>query len=240
MKAGWKTSIVVGVVLLVLSGQVMAQPWGGGPGRGQGRFQGPGRGGPGPMGPQWGRQSGRGAGQGGAGAWCPLGMDRGMMRGLLGRRLNLTPDQREKIQRIVEESRPKVLARIQEVLTDEQRQQLQQMRGRAGRLNRPMQGPGAGMRGGPMDARGPRWGGGGARNWAPQGGPGMRQSPRPPFGDGPGAARRGQGMGPGSQNVAPPLDRLFDRADANDDGVLTREELKTFQDSMRGGARSQQ
>jgi hypothetical protein len=249
MKAGWKMSIVAGAALMVLSGQVMAQPWAGGPGRGQRWFQGPGRGGPGPMGPQWARQGGRRAGQAGAGAWCPLGMDGGMMRGLLSRRLNLTPDQKEKIQKIVEESRSKVLAKIQEVLTDEQRQQLQQIRDRAGRLNQPTQGRGAGMRGAPMAARGPGQGGRGAGSWGPQRGPGMQQPPVAPFMNGPGAGRRGQGMGagrggqgmgPGAQNIVPPLDRLFDRADANGDGALTREELKAFEESMRGGGQSQQ
>lgn len=259
MKAGWKTLIVAGVVLVVLRDQVMAQPWGGGPGRGQGRFRGPGRGGPGPMGQQWGPQDGRGAwrapgaGQDGPGAWCPLGLDRGAMRGLLGRRLNLTPEQREKIRSIVEESRSRVQARIKEVLTEEQRRQLQPMQDRAGQFNRPMQRPGAGMRGGgtgaqgqgvrgrlgargqSMGPRGQGWGGPGMQNWGPQRGLGMRQPPVPSVGGGPTAGGRRQGMGPAQQDGALPLGRLFDRADANDDGTLTREELKAFQDTMRRG-----
>jgi len=75
MKTGWKSLIVVGAVLTLVGSQVMAQPWGGGPGRGRGFGPGQGRGmgwmadRPGPM-----RQGiGPGGPQGGPGAWCPLG-----------------------------------------------------------------------------------------------------------------------------------------------------------------------
>lgn len=257
MKAGWKVLIVVGLVLVVMSSQVMAQPWGGGPGRGMGRGMGPGRGlgpqGAGPMGPA-GPQGGTGAwgapGAGpGAGTWCPFGLNQGAMPGLLGQRLNLTPEQREKIQDIVEEARSKVVSAIKGVLTDEQVKQFERVQERLGGRGAQMRRPGAGMPGGRMGMqgqgmRGPRMGmqapgmgGRGMQNWGPGMGPGMQQRPAQPSPGRPGAddRRQDRDVRPAPQDGPAMLDRLFDRADANDDGALTREELKAFRSGPTDG-----
>lgn len=81
MKTRWTSLVVAGTIGLMLSGQVLAQPRGGGPsrGRGFGRGQGMGFGvgmmaeRPGPM--------GRGMGPGGDGV-CPLGLEPGTGRTL--------------------------------------------------------------------------------------------------------------------------------------------------------------
>ena len=92
MKTGRKSLIVVGAVVALLSSQVMAQPWGGGPGRGPRHAAGPGGGlvphTPGPMG------SG-----GGCPFCCPLGQGPGAIQGLAWW-LDLTEDQTKQINAI--------------------------------------------------------------------------------------------------------------------------------------------
>jgi len=99
MKTGRKSLMVVGAVVALLSSQVMAQPWGGGPGRGPrhaaGMGMGYGRQAPGPMGP------------GGPGGGCPLcgslGQGPGAVLGLAWW-LDLTEDQTKQIRTIHEKA----------------------------------------------------------------------------------------------------------------------------------------
>jgi len=260
MNAKWTLLIVVGTTLIVLSSQVMAQPWGGGGrgpgfGRGQGlgrMAQGPGlmRQGMGPGGPQDGR-----------GTWCPLGADprgRGVwssqglgqfgLNGQFARRLGLTDDQVQKIRNIVDKSRSRTMAAIKEVLTEEQTRQLEQMRARAGQVGQGRRGPalqdaprvGQGRRG-PALQDAPRVGQGRrgpALQDAPQVGRGTRPqrgmnrsgaAVEPPAGE--------QRMNPGRSwnRGVPPIEQMFDDADANKDGALTKEEIKLFRERMGPG-----
>lgn len=261
MNVGWKSLIVAGIVLVVLSSQVMAQPWGGGPGQAQGRSWQQGRGmgfgppGRGPMGPGTGpmmQQGGRGArrprgtGRGGAGAWCPWGGPQAGMPGLFGRRLGLTDEQEQKVRSILEENRSKVLASIKSVLTDEQVEQLERMQGRAGQF-RPGMRPGSdGRFGGPMRGRGQRGQmqpGGQGRPGQPftGGGPGAGRGVRPRMGRNqpqgpvePPAGRSEAGAGRSPSRVVPPLSQMFDQADTNHDGALTKEEIEAFHNARRG------
>jgi Spy/CpxP family protein refolding chaperone len=95
MKTGRKSLIVVGAVVALLSSQVMAQPWGGGPGRGPRHAAGPGGGpvshAPGPMGP--------GGPGGGCPFCCPLGQGPGAIQGLAWW-LDLTEEQTKQINAI--------------------------------------------------------------------------------------------------------------------------------------------
>jgi len=101
MKTGRKSLMVVGAVVALLSSQVLAQPWGGGPGRGPRHAAGPGMGmgygrqAPGPMGP---------GGPGGGGSlWCPLGQGFGGLRGLAWW-LDVTKEQTKQIRAIHEKA----------------------------------------------------------------------------------------------------------------------------------------
>jgi hypothetical protein len=266
MRTGWKSLIVAGGVLALLSSQVQAQPWAGGPGWGPGpahragRPNWPGMGlrprGPGPMG-LGGLRGGPGtwyppgAGLWGRGAWSPLDRDRAGMPGLFAGRLGLNDDQIRKIRTIIDEARSKALARIKEVLTDEQVKQLEQMQGKARQFGQRMRGPGPRDRfGSPMGRRPQR-----GENQGDQMQPRGRGRPGQPFGGGPGRGPDSQPqMGPqqpGTPGQPPangpgpdagrswnrgtsPLEQIFDDADANKDGALTKEEIKAFQDARRG------
>lgn len=247
MNVRWKSIIVAGAVLALLAGDVMAQGWGGGPGRGWGRRGGPGAGfqagGQRPMGP------------GGPGAWCPLGLGPGPGGAgrLFARRLDLTDEQMKKIQTIVEKQRSETLASIKDVLTDEQVKQFDRMQERAAQPGRRMMRPGAANRSnGAMDGRWQRGadrrgrmrpgqpfpGGPGAagRGLQPQGGPGgPGAAPGQPPAGGPAA---GAGRGPG--RGIPPIEQMFDEADANHDGALTKEEIRAFHETRRGSRPSRQ
>lgn len=256
MNAKWTSAVVAGTVLILLGGQAMAQPWGG-RGQGFGRGQGMGRMGQG-AGPM--RQGmGRGSPQGGPGAWCPLGIGPGRQgawgsQGMgqvgfgrqLARRLNLTDDQVQKIQDIVEKARSRTLEAIKGVLTEEQAGQFEQMRENVGQFRQGRRGPamqdGSGGPAGPRFQRGqglrgqmgPR--GQGPAGQAFQGGPGRGRGMRQGGGVNPPEApaeppTRGQGMGRG----VPPIERMFDQADTNNDGALTREEIRAFHEKMGPG-----
>lgn len=241
MKMRWKSIIVTGAVLAFLASDVMAQGWGGGRGRGWDGPGGPGMGfraqGQRPMGP--------GGPQGGSGAWCPLGLGPGGSGRLFVRRLNLTDEQMEKIRTIIEKQRSETLASIKEVLTDEQAKQLDQIQERAGQSGRRMMRPGAPNRfdGAMGDRRqrgagrrgrmrpGQPFPGGPGAGWGPQlqGGPGGPGAPgQPPVGGPPMGAGRGPGRG------IPPIEQMFDKADANQDGALTKEEIRAFHEARRG------
>lgn len=230
MNVKWTSLIVVGTTLIVLSSQVMAQPWGGG-GRGLGFGRGQGLGrmpqGPGPM-----RQGmGPGGPQGGRGMWCPLGADpRGRevwssqglgqfgLNGQFAGRLGLTDDQVQKIRNIVDKARSRTLAAIKEVLTEEQTRQLEQMRERTGQVGQGRRGPA--LQGASRVGRGTR----------PQ--RGMNRSGaavEPPAG--------GQGVNPGRSwnRGVPPIEQMFDDADANKDGALTKEEIRMFRERTGPG-----
>jgi len=241
MKMRWKSIIVAGAVLAFLASEVMAQGWGGGPGRGWDRPGGPGMGfrarGQRPIGP--------GGPQGGPGAWCPLGLGQGGSGRLFARRLDLTDEQMEKIRTIVEEQRSEALASIKEVLTDEQTAQLDQMQERAGQSGRRMMRPGAPNRF--NGAMGDRWQRGAGRRGRMRpgrpfaGGPGAGWGPGPQGRpDGPGApgqtpaGGRGTGAGRSLDRGIPPLEQMFDKADANQDGALTKEEIRAFHEARRG------
>lgn len=254
MNAKWTSAVVAGTVLILLGGQAMAQPRGGrGQGQGFGRGQGMGRMGQG-AGPM--RQGmGRGSPQGGPGAWCPLGIGPGRQgawgsqgMGQLGfgrqlaRRLNLTDDQVQKIQDIVEKARSRTLEAIKGVLTEEQAKQFEQMRENVGQFRQGGRGPAfQDSRGGPMGRRFQQDQGWGGRRGPRGQGPGGQ-----PFQGGPG---RGRGMGQGGAvnppeapatvqgmgRGVPPIERMFDQADTNNDGALTREEIRAFHEKMGPG-----
>jgi len=240
MKTKWTILIVAGVVLMLLSGQVLAQPWGGGAGRGRGMARGQG------MGPR-GAQSGPGAwcplgvGQAGQGAWCPLGLGLLGTNGQLARRLGLTDDQVQKVCEILDKARSEVMVSIKAVLTPEQANRFDQMRDGAvppgGRMRGPAVQDGAGRPLGPRFQRGM---GQGAQ---------MRPRGQQSWGQ-PAAGRRGAGQGqrpergmnrqnanpgqPRNPNV-PRIEQMFDRADADQDGALTKEEFRAFREKMGRG-----
>jgi len=239
MKTGWNTLIVAGVVLALLTSQVIAQP-GGGPGRPHGRGMGFGPQARGPMGP------------GGGGLWCPLGPGAGPggMLGPLAWWLDLTEEQVGQIRDIYEQARTdaneagaavaKAGQTLREAVTEgageEQIRAAAEALGTAignqavlhaktqasaravlteeqlkdmGKIKDKMSQRGRGAQGAGLG--GPLGGRWGARPHGP--GPGGR-----PAGDGPA-----------------PLEQMFKAADADKDGVLTLEELQAFQDAARGG-----
>jgi Spy/CpxP family protein refolding chaperone len=246
MKTGWKLLMVTGVVLVVLAGQVVAQP-GGGPGRGPGRGRGPGLG--------LGRQ--------------PAGpMGPGGVLGPIAGQLNLTAAQRDAIRDICRQSRAdanevveavdnaraalheaviggasaeqiraaaatlgtaignqavlqaQTVAAAKAVLTTEQLKQFEETKGRVPHARRPVAGPG--------------FGGG------PWGGPWGLQARRPGPGGGPWGGPRGlpaHRPGPGGGPAPMPhlgLEQMFKAADTNHDGVLSLEELRAFHGTVRG------
>lgn len=240
MKTKWTILIVAGAILMLLGSQVLAQPWGGGRGRGQWAARGQG------LQPRGARV--------GTGAWCPLGVGPLGINRLFAPRLGLTDDQIQKIRAIVDKAQSEVKASIHEVLTEEQVRQFEQMRERAAQ-------PGAWMRGPGLQNR-PNGRGGGrfqqGMGWGDQAGLRGRRFQDQPFGR---SRRMGQGQrfqrgagqpgavavppadanGPGpdspqfrNRNV-PPIEQMFDRADADHDGTLTKEELRAFRESARPG-----
>jgi len=266
MKTRWKLLIVAGVVLALLSSQVLAQPWGGGPGRGLGpanRAGSPNRLGMGlrPYGPG---AMGVGGLQGGPGAWCPPGagqrgyrawspLERGQagIPGLFAGRLGLTDEQIQRIHKIIEKARSKTLASIRQVLKDEQVRKLEQIQGRAGQFGLRMRSSRLRERfGAPMGSRPQR-----GEGLGDQIQPGGRGRPGQPFG-----GRQGRGGDPQSQRGPQqpgtpgqppvngrgagawqlwnrgtlPLEQMFDEADTNKDGALTKDEIKAFYDAKRG------
>ena len=247
MKTGWKVLIAAGVVLTLVSGQVLAQPGGNGPGWGPGPGAGPGgpaglgmglhRYGPGQGGPQGGPRAWqpRGAGAWGRGAWSPQDRGPAGMGGLLSGRLGLTDEQRQKVRAILDKAHAKTMAAIREVLTDEQIRQLEQMRGRGGQFGGRMRGPGPreGF-GNPLGGR-HQWGAGPGAGMFPRGrgrpGPAFRggqgQGPAPRFQMGPQqpgspeqpfAGRRGPGAGRGWNRGNQPGEQMFNGPDANQQG----------------------
>lgn len=141
--------------------------------------------------------------------------------------------------------RARTMRSVKEVLTEEQREQIERFKERAGQFGdrvRRGQGPGRqprgwNGRGGPQAQRGP-----GVQ-------PGGRQGQRPWLGNrgrsddgrGPGPWSGGRGrmggqrpMGaPGPQGRGPlPLDRMFEKADTNEDGLLSKAELEALRDEM--------
>lgn len=238
MKTKRTTLIVAGAILMILSGQVLAQPWGAGAGRGRGmaRGQGWGRGGaqrgPGVWCPL-------GVGPAGQGTWCPLGLGR---LGL--NRLGLTDDQVQKIRGILDKARSEALASIEEVLTGEQARQFEQMRNGTSQPGRGMESPA--LRGGPGRPAGRRF------QQGLQRGPRGQRSAGQPFNAGRGAGQgqrfRDQSRAPmppvGGQNAnsgqlrnpnALRIEQMFDRADANQDGALTKDELRAFREKAGQG-----
>jgi hypothetical protein len=103
----------------------------------------------------------------------------------------------------------RTLASAKAVLTEEQRKELDQIKGNVPHPRQGMRDPGF---------RGPL---GGRRARSQSGDPGQ-----PPAGAGP----RGGAL---------PLGRMFDRADTDRDGALTKAEIQAFQDTARGGRQSQ-
>jgi len=197
MKTGWKSLIVAGVVLIILSGQVMAQPWGGGPGQGRGmgwRSQGPGSAGTEPMGPGAPQSPGDVSGPAGRrpldrGAWAPgAAGQRPFPRASLDR-LNLTEEQRD---------------RIRDILTEEQAERLGRFRQTRDRISQARPGnrnPQRDRAFRPRDGRLPQgtWRRGGGM------GPGVGQGWQCPRGRGRfgQSFRGGPGFGPGRQGYAP-------------------------------------
>lgn len=242
MKTKRTTLIVAGAILMLLSGQVLAQPWGAGVGRGRGmaRGQGWGRGGaqrgPGACCPL-------GAGPAGQGAWCPLGLGR---LGL--NRLGLSDDQVQKIRGILDKARSEALASIKEVLTEEQARQFEQMRSGAIQPGRGIGCPA--LQGGPGRPAGRRFQQG-MRQGLQMGLRGQRSAGQP-FNAGRGAGQgqrfQDQSRAPmppvGGQNANPGrlrnpnalrIEQMFDRADANQDGALTKDELRAFRETAGQG-----
>ncbi|MEN6425631.1 MAG: EF-hand domain-containing protein [Phycisphaerales bacterium] len=254
MKTKWTILVVAGATLLFLSSQVLAQPWGGGAGRGRGTARGQG------MGPR-GAQSGLGAwcplgaGQPGQGAWCPLGLGRLGTSGRLARRLGLTDDQVQKIRAVLDKARSETMASIKEVLTEEQARQFERMcdgfvqpGGRGGRMRGPAPQDGSDERvgrrfqpgmgqGAQMRPRGQRLSGqpaagdrGAGRGQRFQG-----RTNRPDAGAVPPAGGRDTNPGQWRNRNAPGIEQMFDRADTDQDGMLTKEELRAFREKMGQG-----
>ena len=172
MKTGWKVLIAAGVVLTLVSGQVLAQPGGSGPGWGPGPGAGPG--------------AGRGWNRGNQPA-------EQMFNG---------PDANQEGRRPQGNAGPGTLM---------------PPRGRGW--------PGQPFRGGQ---------GQGGRMHSPRWGRGSRAVPTslPPDRGGPGAGRL-------SNRGNPSLEQIFDEADANKDGTLTKEEIRAFQEARRGNGPGQ-
>jgi Spy/CpxP family protein refolding chaperone len=101
--------------------------------------------------------------------------------------------------------RASTITLVKEILTEEQLEQLQQMK--APKLRERLGGAGT-------------WGGGSGRGRFPC-----------PLGRGPGGPGRGPGMGPGAGLG---IDRLIDNVDTDGDGTLTAEELEAFKENMKG------
>ena len=202
-----------------------------------------------------GRMGARGLqGQSGSGAWRPLGPGQPGFAPRLSNRLGLTEKQTREIGAILEKARLEVQAAIGQVLTDEQREQFERLqqwagpRGRAtgndgprDRLSRPRQGrapwtagPGPQMRpgtrgrgaqpfaGDPSAGRGQR-----PQNWRDRSG----ETAKPPAANSNVNAERPRGQG------VPPLEQVFEEADANHDGTLTKQEIQAFYETRRRGGR---
>ncbi|HSV99336.1 MAG TPA: hypothetical protein VLI39_04130 [Sedimentisphaerales bacterium] len=146
----------------------------------------------------------------------------------------------ERIRDIVAEARSKTMAAIKEVLTEEQARQLEQIRDRAGQGGRGPAGPGLQRGQRPRGQMGPRGQGPDGQSFAggPRGGRGVQArgwANQPDAGARPPADGRGTRPGQfGNRNV-PPIEQMFDQADANNDGALTREEMRAFHEKMRPG-----
>ncbi len=249
MKTKWTILIVAGAILMLLSGQVLAQPWGVGGGRGQRIARGQ------EMQPPEAPVRARawrpvGVNRRGQGTWCPLGLGPLGVNGLFSPRLGLTDDQVQKIRAILDKARSEVMASIREVLTDEQARQLRQMRSQVAQPAGGMRGPGPqdGF-GGPVGRRSQKGMGQGAqvgpRGRRPAGqrsaggrGTGQDQLLRRRLNQPEAAAvPPAQGQDPNlgqvrNRNVAP-IEQVFDRADTNRDGALTKEELRAFREKTR-------
>lgn len=233
MNAKWTTTVAAGAIAIILSGQAMAQP-GGGRGRGQGFGRGQGMNSRWAQGPAGGRRMAEpngsaavcpfGFAPGGRGAWNAPGLGQSPLGRQFANRLGLSEDQVQKIRKIVDNARQRTVAAIREVLTEEQ----------AGRFDRMCANAGQGPRGG----RGPGMqnglaGPGGRRFQQDQDrGPRMGRGPRGNQGPGavmtPPAGRQGNRPGPA-------IEDRFDEMDANHDGALTREEIRTYRQKMAPG-----
>jgi Spy/CpxP family protein refolding chaperone len=237
MKTGYKTALIAVGLATILASQSLAQP--GGRGRGT-----------------WQRSPGAGAAYG-----RPGGPGRAELLGGILRRLDLTEEQRDKIRDILTDARSdttdahravaeghealrdavadgsvdaaeaaaeeftdalarqaklriETMASVKKVLTEEQIEQLENVKERIGEFRE--------RRGGaPRGRMQQRW-----DNRRGPAGPSQWQRGRR------GPATRFGGRGPQS-SAAMPLDRLFDRADADRDGELSRSELEDLRD--RGG-----
>jgi hypothetical protein len=160
---------------------------------------------------------------GGRGAWNAPGLGQSPLGRQFANRLGLSEDQVQKIRKIVDNARQCIVAAIREVLTEEQ----------AGRFDRMCANAGQGPRGG----RGPGMqnglaGPGGRRFQQDQDrGPRMGGAPRKPgAGRGDDAACRTAG-----ESTGPAIEDRFDEMDANHDGALTREEIRTYREKMAPG-----
>jgi hypothetical protein len=148
-------------------------------------------------------------GPAGQGAWCPLGWGR---LGL--NRLGLSDDQVQKIRGILDKARSEALASIQEVLTEEQARQFEQMRSGTAQPGRGIGCPA--LQGGPGEPVGPRF---------QQG-----------MGQGPQMRHRGRRLSARQENLdVPRIEQMFDRADANQDGALTKDEFRAFREKTGQG-----
>jgi len=239
MKTGWKVLMVAGVVLVVLASQVMAQP-GWGPGRG----------------PAHGRGPGMGMGRQPAGVTAP-----GRVFGPIADQLKLTDEQKRLIRSICQESRAdanevveavdnaraalheavlsgaseeqiraaaatlgtaignqavlqaQTIAAAKGVLTPEQLKQLEEVKASVPHTRQRM--PGQGFGGGP-------WG---LRAHGPNDSTVSRQAPA-----------HSAEAGGGEQVPHMSLEQMFKTADTNKDNALSIEELRAFQETVRGSS----
>ncbi|MBP7052637.1 MAG: hypothetical protein KBE65_16620 [Phycisphaerae bacterium] len=208
MKTKWTVPIVAGAILVLLNGPAMAQPWGAGAGRGRGLNRGQGRG------QGYARQGAapRRA-QGGPGAWCPLGAGRTGQGALCPLGLGQL-GAREVLARRLGLTDEQV-GKIRDILDKARSKTMASIREvltdeQAKQLEQVR--PGA-MRPG-RGARGPALQGDPAGRRLPRGA-GQLASPRP----------RANPAGTG-------IEQMFDKADADGNGALTREEIRAFRQTM--------
>jgi Spy/CpxP family protein refolding chaperone len=223
MKTGWKLLMVAGVVLVMIAGQMMAQP-------GMGR------------GPAHGRAPGLGLRQQPAGPMGPGGV-----LGPMAAQLNLTAEQRDAIRDLCQQSRAdanEVVEAVDTAAADMHEAVLsgaseEQIRATAAKLGTVL-GNQAVLRAQTIAAVKAVLTPEQLKQWE-ENKASVPHARRPPAGQGFGGGPwglRAHGPGPNAGPAAVPhlgLEEMFKTADTNKDGALSIEELRAFHETARGG-----